>query len=429
MSGYNLNFMLAELNYKRIILAILLVVITLALLFGVIWLIFIRSDEPAETPGEVVSPGGILPGTGEGGGGGLIGPGGALPGTDEGEGGEEGAGEGIAASEVAQGSYTRVSSLVDGVVREASLTSSGFNFLSGEDDKFYRLTLDGEQLPLSGQEFPFVENTVWANDSSKVILEYPDGANVVYDFTKNKQTTLPLGLEDPVFDSSSDNIAYKFIGASEDENWLVVSDTENSRAEAIEPIGGEGDKVQVSWSPNNQIVALFHEPIGLSREEVFFIGLKGENFKSLVVEGSNFQGKWSPGGDRILYHVISPENNYNPRLWVADASVASIGSNNFNLGLSTWVDKCVFAERLKVYCAVPIDLPQGAGLYPDLVNNSPDVFYEINLSSGISKLIALPILSEEIDSFQVKKLFISDDKSKLYFWDSWTDGLYYLRLR
>ena len=78
---------------------------------------------------------------------------------------------------------------------------------------------------------------------------------------------------------------------------------------------------------------------------------------------------------------------------------------------------------------MPVGLPQGAGLYPDLVNDKPDVFYEINLSSGISKLIAYPVLSEEIDEFQVKKLFISTDRSQLYFWDSFTQKLYSLRLR
>ena len=116
-------------------------------------------------------------------------------------------------------------------------------------------------------------------------------------------------------------------------------------------------------------------------------------------------------------------------MFEADASGDNIGNNNFNLGLTTWIDKCVFAGANKVYCAVPVGLPQGAGLYPDLVNDKADVFYEINLTSGISKLIAYPILSEELDQFQVKRLFISEDGSQLYFWDKWTEKIYSLRLR
>jgi len=78
---------------------------------------------------------------------------------------------------------------------------------------------------------------------------------------------------------------------------------------------------------------------------------------------------------------------------------------------------------------VPIELKEGAGLYPELLADSADVFYEINLDTGLSKLIAFPVMSEELSEFQVKKLFISDDGSKLYFWDAFTQGLYYLRLK
>lgn len=420
--------MLPALDYKRIFLAVLLVVISLGLLVGIFWLVFLRSAGPEELPeGGVVIPGGALPGT-ELGGGTLVGPGGTLPGTEGIPTGELGAGE-AGISDIASGSLTQVKSLVDEEVKEVNLSTSGFNFLSGEDDKFYRLLSTGGKVQLTEEEFPYVESVSWSADGNKVILEYPDGANIVYDFTQNKKVTLPQGLEDPAFDNSSKNIAYKYIGATEEDNWLVVSDVANTEAKAIEPIGDQGNKVQVSWSPNNQIVALYHDPVGLSREEVIFIGLNDENFRSLIVEGSNFEGKWSPDGSKILYDVIHPDNNYNPVLWIVDGAINSIGNNNFNLGLSTWIDKCVFASATKVYCAVPVGLPQGAGLYPDLVNDKPDVFYEINLKSGISKLIAYPVFSEDLDEFQVKKLFISEDGSRLYFWDNWTGKLYDMRLR
>lgn len=426
--------MLPALDYKRIILAILLLVVSVSLLFGIIWLIFIRNPGGAKVePLGGITPGGALPATGPGGEAALAPVGGALPGSGElkqAKGGAVGREEPLGVSEVARGSLTRAHSLIKDEINEINLSSSGFNYLSGQDNKFYRMSFDGSnRLPLSADVFPYVDKATWSADSRKVILEYPDGANIVYDFTKNKKVTLPKGAEGFSFDSSANNIAYKFIGSREKDNWLVVSDAEASSAEAIEPLGDQGDKVQVSWSPNDQVIALYHDPIGLNKEEVFFVGRQGENFKSLVVEGSKFSGKWSPDGRRILYHVISSSSDYNPLLWITDAQGDNIGNNNFNLGLMTWVDKCVFSGNSKVYCAVPVDLPQGAGLYPDLVNDSADVFYEINLNTGISKLIAFPVISGESDKFQVKKLFISDDGSKLYFWDGLTQGLYYMRLK
>ena len=117
-------------------------------------------------------------------------------------------------------------------------------------------------------------------------------------------------MEEPSWHKNSEKIAYKYTSEKEEDNWLVTSDADGSNAQAIEPVGDQGGNVQVSWSPSNQVVALYHKPIGLNREELFFIGLNNENFKSLVVEGSNFQGLWSPQGNRILYHVINANNNY-----------------------------------------------------------------------------------------------------------------------
>ena len=319
---------------------------------------------------------------------------------------------------------------LDDKVNEIDITGRGFNFLSGEDNKFYYLSKDGKKEALSQDAFPFVDKVAWSNDGNKVVLSYPDGSNLYYDFTSNKKITLPAGAEDFSFDSDSNEIAYKFVNNSSENNWLVVSDIKNNKMSPIEHLGDNGKTVEVNWSPTNQVVALYHESTGLSSEEVYFLGLHGENFRSLKVNGSNFKGIWSPQGDRILYHVISPDNDYNPILGIADANGDNIGNHNFMLGLTTWVDKCNFAkDNITVYCAVPVNLPVGAGMYPEIVNKSEDVFYKIDLTTGIAKLIAYPMLSEKLDKFQVKKLFISDDGTKLYFWDNWTDKVYTMRLK
>lgn len=427
--------MLPALNYKRILLAILLFVISAAMIFGVIWLVFIRSSGDDVVPGtDQPAAGGNLPGTGVGGGTNIQGSGGRLPGSDGGDSGiitgqEEGTL--IEINEKASGSFTRVSSLVEGKIKGLAQSGSGFNFLSLEDNKFYFISrIDGEIFPLSKEEFPFVDNTTWSPDGQKVILQYPDGASISYDFVSGRTVTLPRGAEDFSFDQSSDNVAYKFTGGSEEDNWLVVSDAANSQAEAIEPIGDQGNKVAVQWSPNNQVVALYRKPIGLESEEIFPIGLDEENFKSFVVEGHNFSGIWSPKGDKILYSVVTSENNNNPSLWIVDAGANNAGNNNFNLGITTWASKCAFLQSgAMVYCAVPINLPEAAGLYPDLLNNSGDVFYQINLETGVSKMIAYPTLSENLEKFQVLQIFISDDNSKLFFWDNFTAKVYYMKLK
>jgi len=423
---------LSELDYKKIILAILILIVTLGLLFGLVWLFFLRDNgvEPTEQV-VTVTPGGTLPISGSGDGVNVVGPGGRLTGetpvtVDD----FYDADGNLRLAEIANGSITVVNSLLDEVVSDINASGVGLSFLSGEDNKFYYLGSDGKKILLSQEAFPFVDEVVWSNDSNKIVLSYPDGSNIYYDFTKNKKVSLPAGAENFSFDSNSDNIAYKFVNNTSENNWLVVTDIQNNQMLPVEHLGDNGGSVQVSWSPNNQVVALYHEATGLASEEVFFLGLNDENFRSLKVNGSNFKGIWSPGGDRILYHVINPDNNYNPLLAIADANGDNIGNHNFILGLTTWVDKCTFAsDNTTVYCAVPVNLPTGAGMYPELVNKSEDVFYKIDLVTGVSTLIAYPVLSAELDKFQVNKLLVSEDGTKLYFWDNWTEKIYSMRLR
>ncbi len=420
--------MLNELDWKKIALGIVLIVLGLVLFFGIFWLVFLR-DEPDQTGptngGGVVLPGGSLPEIGSGDGR-IVGQ----PGRLIGEGGDE-RGSISQPTKTAQGSFTQVEGLIKERVDGITFNQGGFRYLSGQDNRFYYIDKNGQtKYRLSDDEFPFVEKVVWAPDGNKVILEYPDGANIVYDFEKNKKTSLPTGGEDFVFDKESRRIGYKFIGSSKEDNWLVVSQANNTNSQAVEPIGDRGHSVQVSWSPDSQVVALYHKPTGIDSEEVFFLGLNNENFRSLKVRGSNFEGKWSPSGDKILYHTVMVNNDYNPVLWITDGNLERLGSNNFNLGLSTWVDKCTFSpNNREVYCAVPIQLGSGAGLYPDLVNDSGDVFYRINLVNGVSEMIAYPVLSEDLDKFQVKNLFIDERGEKLYFWDNLTKKVYFMNLK
>lgn len=430
--------MIPDLDYKKILLAFLLVLVSASLLFGIIWFVFLRGqDGPVEGPVDTTVDVGGLPAITTGGQANIIGEGGRLITSDDIQSFFDDLGNDTGYSftdpdTLARGSYTKVAKLIDEEIQDVSAVQNGFVYLNSGDNKFYRIDLNGNQSLLSDKEFPFVDQVEWSADGNKVVLEYPDGANIVHDFIKNKTTTLPKGLEDPNFDNSSENIAYKFIGG-EDDNWLVISNINNNTAEVIESLGDNKDKVQVVWSPANTVVALYHKPIGLNKEEVYFVGLQGENFKSMVVDGFNFEGLWNNKGTRLLYHVIDGDNNYLPTLWIVDAMGDNIGNNNFNLGFNTWVDKCTFAQNDKVvYCAVPMTLPEASGLYRDYLNESPDVFYKIDLTTGVGELIALPVLSEDnqqINSFQVGKLMLTNNDSQIVFLDNFTNGIYSLKLR
>lgn len=411
----------SQLNFKKIIFVVLFLVLCFGLGFGIYYLFF-RTPEPK--PGEPgwVPPGANLPltnqgvsiGTGTGAGG--------LP-----EIGEEKIGE-EKIDKIAQGGLTETLPLHADKVSGLTLSSNsdGVNFYNQTDNKFYTLSSDGRDLiPLSEQEFFEVQDVFWSADKSKAIISYPDGSKVIYDFVKQEQLSLNKEIQEPVF-GGEDRVAYKYL--SPDNNWLTVADTKGTQVDLIEPLGDQSSLVQVTWSPTNQVVALYAKPTGLDQSEVFFIGLKDENFRSLMVDGTNFKGLWSPSGVKLLYQVVNSANNFNPALFIVEAEGDNIGRHKFNLGLSTWVDKCIFASEAIVYCAVPRQLPEGAGLYPELVPETKDLIYRIDLATGFKDLVADPIL-DGANNFSIGKIYLSSDGRYLFFYDKITEKVYRMQLK
>ncbi|MCG2686530.1 hypothetical protein L6278_00150 [Candidatus Parcubacteria bacterium] len=422
---------LSQLNTKKILLIILFLAVCFGLGFGIYFLFFRATDT---APGQEIYslPGKGLPQSKEGFGAEVV-----CEGNDCGSGLPEAGDVELGAEQtepdkIAQGRQTLTLPMFEDKVVSPTLSTdgNGIAFYNSEDNKFYIISEASEEpILLSDQEFFNVENVFWSINKTQAIITYPDGSKILYDFVARKQTTLNKEINEPVFSNAND-VAYKHLSFQEDgeNNWLAVTNPLSGQTQLIEPLGDNADFVQIAWSPGNEVVALYSDPIGLDKSEIFFIGLQAENNKSLIVDGSNFKGLWSLTGNKILYSVVSAQNNYNPQLWIVDARQDVLGQHKFNLGLSTWVDKCVFANETKVYCAVPKELQEGAGLYPELITNTSDMIYEINLITGFSKLLADPVLSSG-GSFSISKIYLSRNGQYLFFWDSLTQQIYKIQLK
>lgn len=319
-----------------------------------------------------------------------------------------------------------VQSLTDSAAFFPSPSGDGsfIYFYSKTDGKFYKIKKNGDIELLTDSVFHQVAAISWSPDGSKAVLEYPDGANIVYDFQTKKQVTLPQHWTD--FDFSPDNstIVSKSLGLQNDNNFMIVSDPSGTRTRIIRELGANSDRVIPLWSPNNQIVGMYAEGTDFDRQEVFFIGQNNENFKSMLVEGQGFQGQWTPQGDKMLYSVHSSRTDNKPELWIVDANGSSIGRNRRQLKIETWAEKCAFYDNNTIYCAVPSRLETGAGYYPQEMDNANDVIYKINLNSGSKTLVARP---EE--NHTMRNLLLSPDGQFLYFTDKTTGRLYQIPLR
>lgn len=330
------------------------------------------------------------------------------------------------ASQIANGGVTKTTTLVSSptVGATSGKNSNSIQFYNQADGKFYMVNESGDLIALSDKVFYNVQAVEWAPNKTKAVIEYPDGNKIVYDFSAEKQVTLPKHWEDFEFSSDSQKLVNKSLGTDPDNRWLIMSNSDGSQSKALEYIGTNDDDVIPSWSPNNQTVAMYTKGVDLNRSEVFFVGQNDENFKSTVVEGWGFEPLWSTDGQKLLYSVYSASNELKPSLWLVNAQGDNIGTNRTNLQVQTWAEKCTFASATEVYCAVPKSLEKGAGLYPELALKTSDDLYKINLSTGQKELIAIPD-----GAYNISSIVVSGDQKNIFFTDYVNSQIHKIQLQ
>ncbi len=318
---------------------------------------------------------------------------------------------------------TAIASLTNEPAYFSTLDSNGnVIYYSSSDGKFHTIGRNNEISDYNSAVFYNVQNVTWSGERNKAVLEYPDGSNILYDFTTNKQITLPKHWQEFNFSPTDQQLVFKSMGLDKENRFLAIANENGTGARAIENIGGVEDEFTVNWSPNNQIVATVAKGKDLNRSEIYFVGQNSENFKSIIVEGRDFQGKWTADGSKIVYSVYDPSNNYLPTLWITDTNGDNIGANRKQLNINTWMDKCSFSGKDKLYCAVPTSLPYGAGLDRTITNTIADQIYEIDLTTGAKKPIA------NTNNQSISQIIAPENSDYLIYTDTNTGRAYKLQL-
>lgn len=323
----------------------------------------------------------------------------------------------------AEGGLTKTATIVSGqALYPTGSADSSLIYYNPTDGRFYQANSAGKISAYSDKTFHNVSNVTWSADNNQAVIEYPDGSNIVYDFSTGKQTTLPQHWQDFSF-SATGQLAFKSMALDVENRFLAIANADGSQVKVIESIGGSENQFDVNWSPNSQMVATFTEGKDGDRSNVYFIGQNNENYKLMVVEGRDFRSEWSPDGETIVYSVYSAANNYKPQLWISDAGASTVGNNRHSLNLETWADKCAFSSATKLYCAVPETLSYGAGLQPESAADTPDQIYEIDLATGVKKLLAIP----EGDH-TISQIIVNENSNYLLFTDSGSNQVYKINL-
>jgi hypothetical protein len=236
-------------------------------------------------------------------------------------------------------------------------------------------------------------------------------------------------MEDFSFSPDNQQIAYKYMATDKEDRALGVINPDGTGIIRITGLGDNADKVQVNWSPSGQAVATFQDYIDSGRQKVIPLGLHGENFKEMVVEGRGFEYQWDTTGKKMLYTIYNAESDFKPSLWIVDAEGDQIGENRINLQINTWEDKCTFGSSTTIYCAVPNSLDKGAGISPAVADDTPDSIYKIDLSTGAKSILAVPVDKTGSKQYTVDDMYTSTDGSTLFFTDKQNQNIHKIKLK
>jgi len=329
-------------------------------------------------------------------------------------------------SDIARGDVTKITNLDGSKTDFIKIDSTGNKLLAynKESGAFYKIDEEGNKVSLSGKTFKNVSDIAWAPESEKAILEFPDGSNVYYDFKNDKQVTLPKDWTEFGFNSTENQIAFKDMNSNVDKRFLGTSNPDGSNAKYIEYIGGEDHNVTVKWSPTNQIAATYATGSNADYSKIYFIGQNKENFRSIDANGYNVEYDYTPTGSHIVYSAQNSLSGHKPVLYAVEASGDRIGYGHTNLKLQTWPDKCTFSNDTTMYCAVPKEMPDGAGWFPELTDNIGDNIYKVNIATGSVSFVAQPQYEYNIEQMQV-----SENGETLFFTDKFSQTLHKMQLK
>ncbi|MBT6301449.1 MAG: hypothetical protein HOJ15_03425 [Candidatus Jacksonbacteria bacterium] len=332
-------------------------------------------------------------------------------------------------SDVALGGLTKITPIIpQNSYQPPAIVGNSVRYYDATQQRFIERQSDGSTQRLSEDRFPSAEKVVWSKNGDKAVLEFPDGFNIIYDFKTKQQVTLPKEAEGFSFSPNSQQLAYKMQTNDFWQNWLRISSTDGERVVQTEHLGDNGKLVQVDWSPSNQVVAMYTKGETLDTQKIYPLGQHQENLPSLRVAGRGFESEWDNTGDRLLYSVRNESTDHNPRLWITEARSDTMGENNIPLNIQTWAHKCTFTPNdERVICAVPKELPLGAGLFPELAADVEEDFYSIDIFTGQSTFLATPAAIPP--GFKATDLTLSEDGALLVFRDESRGGIYEMRLR
>lgn len=311
----------------------------------------------------------------------------------------------------------KIEQIVENRVLGFALKTNEIVYYDQDQGMFIKANLTGSSsAPYCNAKFTNVEKVIWSPDKTQAIIGFGNGSFYHFDIASEVSTKLMPDIKNISWLPQGNKIVYEW-EEDENNNKLIVSEPQGNNWERIKDLGYTEIFLTASPEIGGSVVYLQNYSYGTGRN-IYPVYQDGSAGQVMQIEGYGEKAKWSRDGLRILYEAIDSET-LDQYLWTVDVT----GTNQYNLGVKTFVDKCVWNKSNdKLYCAVPSEI---LGPEATIDDESIDNFWEIDTKTGDK--IKLYDESESDTKFDAENLWLNLNEDRLYFTDQ-GGGVYTLRL-
>jgi len=328
----------------------------------------------------------------------------------------------------------KITAISDEPVLSPVLAPDGLSikYYSQKTGRAYQIDLDGTaKKPLSDKDLIGLSSVIWSPDRTKTITKFVDGSGNVqfyyYNYSSGVSSPLKKNLDEVSWDSMGNKIFYKYYDPVSKERTLNIADPDGTNWKKLADLSYRN--VAIAPVPQSGVVSFWNKADSLTQSDLESTPVIGGEKKAVFQDKFGADYLWNNSGTNILMSHVDAKGGAKMQL----SLINSNGGEYTNLGIPTFVSKCVWSKNNKIiYYSLPGNLSGNAMLPNDWDNGSvktSDTFWKLDMTSKKpSRIIELEDMQKMNIEFDATSLFLSSDEAYLFFVNRLDGKIYRLSL-
>ena len=306
--------------------------------------------------------------------------------------------------------------ITDEAVLGATISERGTNikYYSKATGKTYQIDFDGQKKKsLSTDELLGLIDVIWSPAKTRVLSKFISGSDVhysFYDYVESRGVALPESVTAAVWQNDN-KIIYFYHDKVSGKKILSIADPDGKNWSNITEVG-KGEFLAAPI-PKSGLISFWNSPDAYTETILQSITAIGGEKKTILSGKFGADYLWSPNGENILVSYLNEKGSAGIQLAVTNNK----GGELKNLGIPTWVSKCVWSkDGESVYYALPGLIPEASVLPNDYDQGkftTQDTFWKVNIKTG--KKERFVDLEKTNGKFDATKLFLNESETQLFF--------------